>query len=95
MSALSPDGTRRPQAVTGKEEELKDPAFRPLEADFGSAALGSVSSVLRIEVWEDANSIRHYLGQARLLAIDRSISLAAWSAWLTSMRLESYSICQT
>jgi hypothetical protein len=35
-----------------------------VDADFGSAALGAVSSALRIEVWEDAKGTQHFLGQA-------------------------------
>ena len=50
-------------AAASRGNELKDPSFRSVDVDFGSAALGTVSSAFRIEVWEDANGTQHFLGQ--------------------------------
>eukprot|EP00291_Cryptomonas_curvata_P017357 CAMPEP_0172161806 /NCGR_PEP_ID=MMETSP1050-20130122/6322_1 /TAXON_ID=233186 /ORGANISM="Cryptomonas curvata, Strain CCAP979/52" /LENGTH=379 /DNA_ID=CAMNT_0012831729 /DNA_START=555 /DNA_END=1690 /DNA_ORIENTATION=+ len=52
------------QAVAASSDnELRDPTFRGVDVDFGSAALGTVSSAYRIEVWEDASGTQHFLGQ--------------------------------
>jgi hypothetical protein len=50
--------------MSSRVNELRDPTFRDVDLDFGSAALGMVTSAFRIEVWEDANGTQHFLGQA-------------------------------
>jgi hypothetical protein len=46
-------------------DELKDPTFQALEADFGILTLGNNSCSLRIEIWEEVSGIQghHFLGQ--------------------------------